>query len=132
MTLHIMRSWWRSGAPWENRIIPRGRYLPPVNSPKQISLMQLTSLLPGALVAPARLDIPVVKMTERHFDESLGCLISPALEELATQLSFVAALSARDRDVIINATRESLYNLLHLKLSRLLVLELNAARVTSR
>src|ERR1044071_7911524 len=71
-------------------------------------------------------------MTLRHFDRSLGCLISPALDELAAQLSFVAGLRAREREVIINATRESLYTILHTKLSRLLVLELNAARVTGR
>ena len=71
-------------------------------------------------------------MTWRHFDKSLGCLVSPALDELATQLSFVGGLSARERDVIIDATRESLYTVLHSKVSRLLVLELNAARVTRR
>ncbi|HKY26942.1 MAG TPA: DUF4135 domain-containing protein, partial [Pyrinomonadaceae bacterium] len=71
-------------------------------------------------------------MTWRHFDRSLGCLISPALDELATQLSFVEGLSARERDVITDATRESLYTVLHSKVSRLLVLELNAARVTGR
>ena len=71
-------------------------------------------------------------MTLRHFDWSLGCLISPALDELATQLSFVGGLSARERDVITDATRESLYTVLHSKVSRLLVLELNAARVTGR
>src|SRR6267154_1125785 len=71
-------------------------------------------------------------MTWRHFDKSLGCLVSPALDELATQLSFVGGLSARERDVITEATRESLYTVLHSKVSRLLVLELNAARVTRR
>src|SRR5215471_12174508 len=71
-------------------------------------------------------------MTERHFDRSLGCLVLPALDELATQLSFVGGLSARERDVITDATRESLYTILHSKVSRLLVLELNAARVTRR
>src|SRR5688572_5997921 len=71
-------------------------------------------------------------MTFRHFDRSLGCLVSPALDELATQLSFVEGLSPRERDVITEATRESLYTLLHSKVSRLLVLELNAARVTGR
>jgi len=71
-------------------------------------------------------------MTWRHFDRSLGCLVSPALDELATQLSFVAGLSAQERDVVINTTRESLYTVLHGKVSRLLVLELNAARVTGR
>src|SRR6185295_16879389 len=71
-------------------------------------------------------------MTWRHFDRSLGCLVSPALDELATQLSFVGGLSARERDVITDATLESLYTVLHSKVSRLLVLELNAARVTGR
>ena len=71
-------------------------------------------------------------MTLRHFDRSLGCLVSSALDELATQLSFVEGLSARERDVITDATRESLYTVLHSKVSRLLVLELNAARVTGR
>jgi type 2 lantibiotic biosynthesis protein LanM len=68
----------------------------------------------------------------RHFDASLGCRVSPALDELATQLSFVGGLSARERDVITDATRESLYTVLHGKVSRLLVLELNAARETGR
>lgn len=71
-------------------------------------------------------------MTGGPFDASLGCLVSPALDELATQFSFISGLSARDREVIIAATRESLYTVLHTKLSRLLVLELNAARVTGR
>src|SRR4029077_5376165 len=71
-------------------------------------------------------------MSERHFDRSLGCLISPALDELATRLSVVRELSARERDVITEATRESLYTVLHSKVSRLLVLELNAARETGR
>jgi type 2 lantibiotic biosynthesis protein LanM len=66
-----------------------------------------------------------------HFDRSLGCLFSPALDELVTQLSFVKGLSARERDVITDATRESLNTSLH-RVSRLLVLELNAARVTGR
>src|ERR1700752_1478709 len=71
-------------------------------------------------------------MTWRHFDRSLGCLVSHTLDELATQLSFVAGLSARERDVITDAARESLYTVLHSKVSRLLILELNAARVTGR
>jgi type 2 lantibiotic biosynthesis protein LanM len=71
-------------------------------------------------------------MTGYHFESSLGCLVSPALDELATQLSFVGGLSARERNVIADATRESLYAFLHSKVSRLLVLELNAARETGR
>src|ERR1044072_2725458 len=71
-------------------------------------------------------------MTWRHFDRSLGCLVSPALDELATQLSSLKGFSASECDVITAATRESLYTVLHTKVSRLLVLELNAARVTGR
>jgi lantibiotic modifying enzyme len=62
----------------------------------------------------------------------MGCLVSPALDELATQLSFVGGLSARERNVIADATRESVYAVLHSKVSRVLVLELNAARETGR
>src|SRR5215470_5725926 len=104
------------------------------SSQKQISLTQLPRSHGAALAAPARTHIPVAEshMTWRHFDKSLGCLVSPALDELATQLSLVEGLSARERDVITEATRESLYTVLHTKVSRLLVLELNAARETGR
>ena len=71
-------------------------------------------------------------MASRYFDGSLGCLVAPALDELAAQISLLAGLSAKERDAITNATRESIYAVLHYKLSRLLVLELNAARVTGR
>ncbi|MEN3327102.1 MAG: hypothetical protein V7638_1909 [Acidobacteriota bacterium] len=71
-------------------------------------------------------------MTLRHFDRSLGCLVLPAVDELAAQLSSVKDLCASERDIITDATRESLYTFLHTKVSRLLVLELNAARVTGR
>jgi type 2 lantibiotic biosynthesis protein LanM len=78
----------------------------------------------------------MVSVTSRSdpdtFDKSLGCLISPAMDELATQLLSVVALRAPERDVILGATRESLFEVLHSKLGRLLVLELNAARVTGR
>lgn len=71
-------------------------------------------------------------MATRHFDASLGCLLRPAVDELAAQLSSITGLSARERDVITNANRESLSAVLHNKLSRLLVLELNSARETGR
>ena len=71
-------------------------------------------------------------MTSGHFDTSLGCLISPAVDELATQLAQLPALHSCERDAVAEATRQSLYSILHSKLSRLLVLELNAARVTGR
>ena len=84
------------------------------------------------LLRLGRTSLLLTDMTWRHFDRSLGCLVLPALDELATQLSFVGGLSARERDVITDTTRESLYTVLHSKVSRLLVLELNAARVTGR
>jgi len=71
-------------------------------------------------------------MMERHFERSLGCLVSPALDELATRLTVIGGLSARERNVIADATRESLYAVLHSKVSRLLILELHAARETGR
>ncbi|WP_149196275.1 type 2 lanthipeptide synthetase LanM family protein [Luteimonas suaedae] len=67
-----------------------------------------------------------------NFKASLGCLISPFLEELATQLVSIPRLNPKERDVVLSATETSLCFVLHAKLSRLLVLELNAARVTGR
>ncbi|HLK09565.1 MAG TPA: type 2 lanthipeptide synthetase LanM, partial [Candidatus Angelobacter sp.] len=71
-------------------------------------------------------------MASRYFDGSLGFLVAPTLDELAAQISLLAGLSAKERDAITNATRESLYAVLHYKLSRLLILELNAARETGK
>ena len=71
-------------------------------------------------------------MTTRHFDTALGCLISPPVDDLATQLTFLPDLSASEREIITDGTRFSLYTVLHTKLTRVLVLELNAARVTGR
>jgi type 2 lantibiotic biosynthesis protein LanM len=81
---------------------------------------------------PVRKRVTVAKLTSGQFDTSLGCLISPEVDEMATQLTLLSDLSARERDAITDATRQSLYSVLHIKLSRLLVLELNAARVTGR
>jgi len=67
-----------------------------------------------------------------NFGPSLGCLVSSALDELATQLMQVRQLSHRERDAILLATRESLLESLHGKLCRVLVLELHAARVEGR
>jgi type 2 lantibiotic biosynthesis protein LanM len=72
------------------------------------------------------------KVTDRHFGGSLGCLVSPVMAELATQLASLDGLTRPERDAIAEAASESLFNLLNDKLSRLLVLELNAARVTGR
>ncbi|WP_164018480.1 type 2 lanthipeptide synthetase LanM family protein [Pyxidicoccus trucidator] len=67
-----------------------------------------------------------------NFDASLGCLLLPAMGELATWLERVTGLSSGERDIVVAATRESLSSVLTRKLTRLLVLELNAARVTGR
>lgn len=67
-----------------------------------------------------------------NFDASLGCLLSSAVDRLAAQIASIAGLSRRDGDVIVETARETLHQVLHAKLSRLLVLELNAARVTGR
>jgi type 2 lantibiotic biosynthesis protein LanM len=66
------------------------------------------------------------------FDVSLGCLIAPSLAELATRLCEVSGLGGDEADLVVDATREALLGVLHAKLGRLLILELNAARVTGR
>jgi type 2 lantibiotic biosynthesis protein LanM len=74
----------------------------------------------------------VASSTELHnFDASLGCLYAPALERLAAQLLEVD-LAPNERQVVLGAVRETLCEALHAKLSRLLILELNAARVTGQ
>lgn len=67
-----------------------------------------------------------------RFDASLGCLFSAQAEELATRLALVPALSPRARGIVLDAVRAALIETLNLKLSRLLLLELNAARVEER
>ncbi|GGA01229.1 type 2 lanthipeptide synthetase LanM family protein [Dyella caseinilytica] len=67
-----------------------------------------------------------------NFIESLGCLLAPSLGKLATQLILIPELSSREREVILEETRESLSGVLHAKLTRLLLVELNAARVGER
>jgi type 2 lantibiotic biosynthesis protein LanM len=71
-------------------------------------------------------------VTPRHFDTALGCLVLPPVDELATQLTFLSDLSASEREIIADETKSSLYILLHTKLTRVLLLELNAARVMGR
>jgi type 2 lantibiotic biosynthesis protein LanM len=67
-----------------------------------------------------------------HFDVSLGCLLSPHLAKLATQLGAIPGLTPPECEIIFAAARESLIATLHPKLARLLLLELNAARVEGR
>ncbi|HEY2071610.1 MAG TPA: type 2 lanthipeptide synthetase LanM family protein [Rhizomicrobium sp.] len=67
-----------------------------------------------------------------HFDVPLGCLLAPSLAELATQLGGLAGLAPSEQSVILAAAREALIATLHGKLARLLLLELNAARIEGR
>lgn len=63
-----------------------------------------------------------------YFDASLGCLYSSDLDGLATQLAEIAGLHASEREVILAGTREVLLAILHAKLTRVLLVELHAAR----
>lgn len=67
-----------------------------------------------------------------NFDASLGCLFASDLDRLAAQLESVAGLQACESAAIVAATHETLLSVLHAKLCRLLILELNAARVTGQ
>ncbi len=71
-------------------------------------------------------------MRDSRFDGSLGCLSSRHVAGLATRLASVIGLSSDERDHVLNAARAAISDNLHRKLSRLLVLELNAARVEGR
>jgi type 2 lantibiotic biosynthesis protein LanM len=117
-----------------DRIILPVRSLLLGSSQKRISLTQAAAPPQATQFAPAQTQYRAAKLTmaARHFDASLGCLVRPAVDELAAQLSSIKPLSASERDVITTASRESLYAVLHNKLSRLLVLELNSARETGR
>lgn len=66
------------------------------------------------------------------FERSLACLISPATADLAARLSSVPGLSPADAAVILASAGTALRQILHRKVARLLLLELNAARVEGR
>ncbi len=67
-----------------------------------------------------------------HFDGPLGCLFARDTAELATQLGGLIGLSPKERGIILQAANETLLTTLQQKLSRVLLLELNAARVQGR
>ena len=66
------------------------------------------------------------------FEEALGPLVSPAVKALRAQLSHLDNLESEDRRLIVDAASRSLSLALHRRLSRLLVVELNLARVEKR
>lgn len=67
-----------------------------------------------------------------EFDQALACLLPSALDGLASQLSEITGFEPAEAQVLLAATQEQLLAQLHSKLSRLLILELNAARVTGQ
>jgi type 2 lantibiotic biosynthesis protein LanM len=71
-----------------------------------------------------------VQIEEGDFDASFRCLIDPALTELAAELARVALLGAEERKAILTGAAASLTDAVRRKVSRLLLLELNAARVS--
>ncbi|MEJ2852623.1 MULTISPECIES: type 2 lanthipeptide synthetase LanM family protein [unclassified Saccharothrix] len=65
-------------------------------------------------------------------DRTLDWLIGPASDRLARCLAEVADLGAAEADAVLAATREVLLDVVRRKVIRVLVLELNAARITGR
>ncbi|HEV2886136.1 MAG TPA: DUF4135 domain-containing protein, partial [Jatrophihabitans sp.] len=70
-----------------------------------------------------------MQIEEGDFDASFRCLIDPALTELAAQLDQVALLAAGERQAVLAGASASITDAVRRKVSRLLLLELNAARV---
>jgi type 2 lantibiotic biosynthesis protein LanM len=71
-----------------------------------------------------------MQIEEGDFDASFRCLIDPALTELAAELARVAPLGLAERQAIVTGASASLADAVRRKVSRLLLLELNAARVS--
>lgn len=66
------------------------------------------------------------------FDGVLAGLLEPRLRRLSDRLRATASLSDVDREVLLSGVRVALRAVVWSKVSRLLVLELNAARLTGR
>ncbi|WBB80307.1 type 2 lanthipeptide synthetase LanM family protein [Micromonospora sp. WMMD882] len=64
------------------------------------------------------------------FAPALGCLVEPHLADLTAQLRTVGALGRAERVALVASLREQLYQSVHRRVARVLVLELHAARVT--
>jgi type 2 lantibiotic biosynthesis protein LanM len=65
---------------------------------------------------------------DNTFNLTLSCLITPYLDDLATQLTAVVELDSGEQSAILDGARLALYDALHARLCRMLVLELHAAR----
>ena len=70
--------------------------------------------------------------TTDDFTSSLGCLVRPAVRGLAAQLNSIRDLGAAERAVIGDAVASGLYEAAHRKACRVLLVELNAARVEGK
>ncbi|WP_052396417.1 hypothetical protein [Kutzneria sp. 744] len=72
-------------------------------------------------------------MTEAgDFDDCLGCLVGPALDDLETGLRGVVGLTPAEAGALHEGAAAALLETVRRKVTRTLVLELNAARVTGR
>lgn len=67
-----------------------------------------------------------------ELDRTLEWLIGPALARLADHLAEIADLDGSEAAVLVDATRVVVLDAVRRKVNRLLVLELNAARITGR
>ncbi|MGW5053743.1 type 2 lanthipeptide synthetase LanM family protein [Actinokineospora sp. NPDC004072] len=67
-----------------------------------------------------------------ELDRTLDWLTGPAADRLAHRLAGVAGLGGAEADAVLTATRAGLAEVLRRKVVRVLVLELNAARLTGR
>lgn len=74
----------------------------------------------------------MVNTAATDFSRSLSCLVEPALDTLGEQLASLPELAESERTAIRAGAATGLYEVAHRKASRILVLELNAARVTGR
>ncbi|MEV0612870.1 type 2 lanthipeptide synthetase LanM family protein [Nonomuraea sp. NPDC050404] len=63
-------------------------------------------------------------------DAVLGCLLEPALAGLAAQLGQITGLSEAEREVVLSAARAATLETVRIKTNRVLLVELNAARIT--
>ncbi|MEO9238382.1 MAG: type 2 lanthipeptide synthetase LanM, partial [Jatrophihabitantaceae bacterium] len=66
---------------------------------------------------------------EGEFDRCFDCLIEPALAQLDEQLAGLAELTGTERQAVLSATVRWLTDTIRRKVSRLLLVELNAARL---
>ena len=74
-------------------------------------------------------------MTSRfsgEFAGALGCLAAPVSAGLAARLAAVEGLSDPERAAIAEAAERAILETVHRKVSRVLLLELNAARLSGR